>query len=351
MTSGQKVSPGLRAGRIGVLVGAWCGLCLALTFVGSWFGWGVVAGDHLTARILAEAIQRRWGVDADFRALAATLLLVPVLAGALSGGVVEVIARLLRVDTQGHSIAAWRWTWAVARGWWPLLVLPLLALIVLEWLDMTWIAWFTVLLYLPLSFFVSDRILLAGDPARWRPRWRWPGMHALAALLVLLLLDWGVDFASGRAAGHLRAQSFPQAAWLGLPFLLAVLLVFGAWTSAASDGLWIDGSGERGAVRRILCKALDRGRIGAYVAMDFRIGAAVAAIAVPLLLCKVLGIYEWPQVAWDLRERGETLPVPLRFLQVLSREGVLPLLAVPLAVPGMLLYRRLWVGLDRDQPT
>lgn len=352
MTNADETPPHSASGpRIGALVGLWCGLCLAGVFLASWIGWGVVAADYTIARLLAAAIAKHWGWTADPAVLATIFLLLPVIAGVVAGGLASAVGKLLRVDAGGHSLQAWCWTWSANRRWVAWIVVPVVLLFVLVWLEATSLAWIALLLYPVLPFFVSDRHLLAGEAAHWRLRWRWPGLRPLIALLLLLLFTWGLDLVVAAAGELVWEQPFPDPVWLGLPFLCAATMVLAAWTNAAGDGLWIDGAGDAGGIRRILRKALRWERVGAYVAMDFRVGAALLVFAAPWLLCSVLAIYELPQIEQQLVQQGERMPVVLQLIQEFSRGGVLWLLLTPLVVPGLLVYRRLWVVLDRYHAT
>lgn len=341
--------------RTGMLLGLWWGLWLAAALLCSWFGWGVVTGDYNVARIMVMAFEMRWAWAPGLATLLVVCVLVPVLAGAIAGGLAGALSRWFRVDPKQHSLGALRWTWVATRRLAWVLLLPPLVLAGLEMGDVeSWVGALTLIpVFMVLPFLVSDRPLLAGDAERWRLRWRWPGTGPLVGILLLLVLGGVLELVAVESFKYTTSQASSMLWWLLIPVIGTGAWLVGAWFNAASDGLWIDGAGASGGagIRRILRRALDRHRIEAYVAMDVRICVLVAILAPLHVLPAVLSIYEFPQVQFQLADLGQPVPGLLRALFWLGSSNAMFLMMLPLAVPLVLAYRRLWVALDPDAAT
>lgn len=338
------------AARIGTLLGVNGGLCLAAALLISWSGLGLVESGYTTAGVLLSAIEQRWALTPGITGLMAVGVLAFVLVGFVLGAVAGALAKRLRVDEEGRSLDALCWSWRAVRRYLWMLLLPPLALLVQEVLEIRGLAWVLVLPALAFCFFLNDRALLAGSAEGWRLRWRWPGWIVLAGLLLLSLLDWAVEALLMGSFRYLQGQPGFHAAWLALPVALVVVLLAGAWNQAASNGLWLGGIRDRSGFWMTLRQALRRKRLSAYVALEFRVGALLLALMPWVLVFKVLSIYDLPNWEFALDAQGREIPDALSaMLRILADDAVLLLL--PLALPLALAYRRLWVLLDRDTPT
>jgi hypothetical protein len=347
-TDGRPVRLG--AAQVGTLLGIWWGLCVAVVLVFSWAGWWLVPPDYTIARLLHAVAEKRWGWTPGIAGLVGAFAAALVLAGALLGGLVGLLARWLRIDPTLASADALTWTWKATRRHAWILLVPPLVLVWLERHDLGALGWGLLIGILPIPFFVNDRALLAGNAGQWRMRWRWPGVLALVGLFCLLLVDWASEGLLLETFRYAAASPAFHPSWLLMPVTYVACLLISCGSRAAADGLWVDGVHDAAGVRRTLRKALAREWIGAYLALDFRVGALFMAIAPLLLLPAVLAIYELPQVETQLAQSGRELPETFRVLRHLLAVDAI-LLLLPLTLPAVLVYRRLWVVLDRDTPT